>query len=250
MTNESAKRRSQPTALIRLALPKISEESKNEGVAHENRVNFLNSTHKGLESPTFSRSWSKSWKKAESSLQGIANVVKHMPKNIWFSENCGTSDLHNRYSIAKKLRDVIPHAICYTCSWTSNMGYAVYKYYPTLQALIEHSRINEDSLSKFSCFNLDLVSEDWVLVRVSLKPLTYHLMRRAAVEKVLSRKKGQKVADFKENMKGGELFCLNSLISKRLDCLQVSIETLFFYWFNPQILFLLFFLLDNKFNQF
>ena len=205
--------------MIRLALPKISEESKNEGVAHENRVNFLNSTHKGLESPTFSRSWSKSWKKAESSLQGIANVVKHMPKNIWFSENCGTSDLHDRHSIAKKLRDVIPHAICYTCSWTSNMGYAVYKYYPTLQALIEHSRINEDSLSKFSCFNLDLVSKDWVLVRVSLKPLTYHLMRRAAVEKVLSRKKGQKVADFKENMKGGELFCLNSLISKRLDCL-------------------------------
>ena len=180
-----------------------SLENKNEEIPQENRVNYLNTTHKGLESPAFKQSWNASWKKTESTEQGVANVIRDMPKDIWFSENCETSDIFSRYSIARKLRDAIPHAICYTCSGRSNMGYAVYRYYPTLQALVEHSRTHEGGLSKFSCFNLNLKKEDWVLVRVSLKPLTYHLMRRSSVERVLSRKRGQKVIDFRDNMKGG-----------------------------------------------
>jgi len=68
---------------------------------------------------------------------------------------------------------------------------------------MEHSRTHEWGMSKFSCFNLELDSDEWILVLAAKKPKTYFLMRRISVERVLSRKKGDKIALFRENMTGG-----------------------------------------------
>jgi hypothetical protein len=67
------------------------------------------------------------------------------------------------------------------------MGYALYKYFTNLAKLIEHSHTYDATVSKLSCFNLELHARELILVLATTIPRTYYYMRRSGVEKVLSR---------------------------------------------------------------
>jgi hypothetical protein len=150
----------------------------NEDLKPEEKVNYINYLDKNKDCPNFTTSWCNNWTKNGGKNIGLPKLSAEIPKNVCFSSNITLTYLNERYEMWLELRKKIPHAICYTCSGKSKNGTPLIRYFPTLQEMIEHCRNHSSTVSAHSYFNLEINSDEWVLILATAKPKTYVLIRK------------------------------------------------------------------------